>query len=78
MEEYSEDIKIEFEKQFKAMEDNKTASNNKQITLLIIAFAIVFVFILTGTVFSYQNYLKAKNNQNSQTNVIERIVVKEN
>lgn len=78
MENYSADIKSEFEKQFKAIEDNKKVLSNKQFKFLLIAFIIVFAFVLTGTIFAYKNYIKVKSNQDGQTNVIQKVIVKEN
>jgi cell division protein FtsX len=73
----SDEIKKEFEKQFNEVQNKNNKEKNFKANLLTVAFILIFVFVLSGTIISYKNYEKAKNNLNSNVNVVQKVVVKE-
>lgn len=77
MDEFSEDIKKEFDKQFKNIEEINDKKNNQKMSILYVSFVVVFILVLIGTVLSFSNYLKAKNNADDNVKVVEKVVVKE-
>jgi len=77
MNNYSEDVKKEFERQFENMAKNEHKEKKTKVILLYACFVFVFLFVLTGTILSYNNYVKAKNNLDNKVNVIQKVTVKE-
>ena len=77
MDSYSDDIKKEFERQFENIEKNEHKERKTKVTLMYVCLIIVFLFVLTGTILSYNNYVKAKNKLNNNVNVIQKVTVKE-
>ena len=71
MEQVSENIKQEFESKLSAIEE---ADNNKKRminNLFCVAALLVFIAVLSGTIMSVNNYIKAKQRQNNNVPVIE-------
>ena len=77
MNNYSEDVKKEFERQFENMAKNEHKEKKTKVALLYACFMVVFLFVLTGTILSYNNYVKVKNNLDNKVNVIQKVTVKE-
>ena len=77
MNSYSDDIKKEFERQFENIEKNEHKEKKTKVTLAYMCLIVVFLFVLAGTILSYNNYVKAKNKLNNNVNVVQKVVVKE-
>lgn len=77
MEYNSDDIREEFNQNVVNLKNQEKRGNKIKIGLLYTSFIVAFIFIFTGTVFSFLNYEKAKDNSNSELKVIQNVVVKE-
>ncbi len=77
MNSYSDDIKKEFERQFENIEKDEHKEKKTKVTLAYVCLIVVFLFVLAGTILSYNNYVKAKNKSNNNVNVVQKVTVKE-
>ena len=55
-------VKEEFDNNFKALEEKARKKTELLNTLLMVLGVFLFVSVLIGTLFSYNNYIKAKEN----------------
>ena len=55
-------VKEEFDNNFKVLEEKARKKTEFLNTLLMVLGVFLFVSVLIGTLFSYNNYIKAKEN----------------
>lgn len=77
MEYNSEEIRKTFEEKLESISEQEVKNNKIKIGLLYTTCITAFVFMFAGMIFSLSNYQKAKENNESNVNVIQNVVVKE-
>ena len=75
MEDTSVNIKLEFEEKINDIEENEKKVNKLKVNFLNIVFVFSFLLVLSGTIISYTNYVKAKEKPANNNTVVEIKVV---
>ncbi len=75
MEQSSNNIKQEFEEKIRNIENNNKKLNKMKTYILYILFIFIFILVLSGTILSYNNYQKVKQDINKNNKIIEIKVV---
>ena len=71
MNDTNESIKKEFEDTIELFKINNNKVKKFKIRMLYVLSIFLFLSVLTGTIISYKNYLKAKDRQTQKDNVVE-------
>ena len=76
MNDNTEQIMIDFEERIENIEKTKKAKNVMFNTVLYTVSIMLFLLVLAGTIFSYNNYKKAKEKANEINNNITTVELK--
>lgn len=71
MPEETREIRIDFENELKKIEKNDKQKKALYTTCLFSLSFLIFLMVLTGTIMSYHNYMKVKNQINNNSAVLE-------
>lgn len=71
MNESNEQIKKDFEERIESIENSKKNKTLLFNTVLYTVSIIMFLLVLCGAIFSYNNYVKAKEKANSSITTVE-------
>mgnify|MGYP007070129253 CR=1 FL=1 len=71
MPEETREIRIDFENQLKKIEKNDKQKSALYTTCLFSLSVLIFLMVLTGTIMSYNNYMRVKNQTNNSSAVLE-------
>ena len=72
----STNVKEEFDSTFKALEEKSKKKTELLNTMLVVLGISLFLFVLLGTLLSYNNYVKAKENADANANKVQVIEFK--
>ena len=71
MNETNEQIKKDFEERIESIENSKKNKTLLFNTVLYTVSILMFLLVLCGTIFSYNNYVKAKEKANNSITTVE-------